>query len=72
MHNMQQDYHLGDRVRLDIRRDDGLLYEEQGVVMYKLAQGMDDDPYYCIQLFSGKAIDCPGRVLTLVPHSEYQ
>lgn len=67
---MQQDIQAGDRVKFINRRDDGLLCEEHGVILYKIDRGtfavLDDDQYYCVELDDGRVIDLPERVLRLV------
>ncbi|MBS5508250.1 MAG: hypothetical protein KHX31_06410 [Akkermansia sp.] len=67
---MTQDIQSGDHVEMETRRDDGLLYMDQGVILYKIDRGtfavLDDDEYYCVQFDNDKVIDCPARVLRLV------
>ena len=67
---MQEDIQADDRVKFIRRRDDGLLCEEHGVILYKIDRGtfavLDDDQYYCVELDDGRVIDCPKRVLSLV------
>ena len=70
MYSMQQDIQPGDHVKMDSRHDDGLLYEDQGVILYKIDRGsfavLDDDQYYCVKLDNGRVIGCPERILRLV------
>ncbi len=69
-HGMKQDIHPDDRVQFETRCDNGWLYMEQGVVLYKIDLGtfavLHDDEYYCVRLDNGSVIDCPARVLRLV------